>query len=93
MAVFESDKTMFEIYRETTYSGQFKVVYFTELNEHNKEAEINHALAGQHFYDGFIRNYGKERAKQIIHQILERLNQGENPDRSEVESLLGDYLA
>jgi len=93
MAVFESDKTMFEIYRETTYSGQFKVVYFTELNEHNKEAEINHALAGQHFYDGFIRNYGKERAKQIIHQILERLNQGENLDRSEVESLLAGHLA
>ena len=93
MAVFESDKTMFEIYRETTYSGQFKVVYFTELNEHNKEVEINHALAGQHFYDGFIRNYGKERAKQIIHQILERLNQGENLDRSEVESLLAGHLA
>jgi hypothetical protein len=93
MAVFESDKTMFEIYRETTYSGRFKVVYFTELNEHNKEAEINHALAGQHFYDGFIRNYSKERAKEIIDRILDRLNQGETLDRSEVEFLLSDHLA
>jgi len=31
---FESDKVMFEIYRETQYSGKYRVVYFTELQDH-----------------------------------------------------------
>lgn len=44
---FESDKTMFEIYRETTYTGKYRVVYFTELQDHDKETEINRAMAGE----------------------------------------------
>ena len=28
---FESDKIMFEVYKEDTYSGKYRVVYFTEL--------------------------------------------------------------
>ena len=47
---FESDKIMFEIYRETTYTGKYRVVYFTELQDHNKETEISRAMAGEHFY-------------------------------------------
>jgi hypothetical protein len=91
--VFESDKTMFEIYRDATYSGQFRVVYFTELNEHNKEKEINHALSGQHFFDGFLRNEQKEQAKEIIEALLGRLNRGESMQPGEIESLLSGHLA
>ena len=90
---FESDKVMFEIYRETEYSGQYRVVYFTELNDHNKETEINHALAGEHFYDGFIKSYGKEEAKEIISNLVERLNQGERVAPEDVERALGDHIA
>lgn len=90
---FESDKVMFEIYRETGYSGQYRVVYFTELQDHNKETEINHALAGEHFFDGFIRNYRKEEAKEIIESCLARLNNGEKMDPAEVERALGDHAA
>ena len=80
----EFDKVMFEIYKETTYSGRFRVVYFTELQDHNKEWEISRAMAGEHFYDGFIRGYKKEEAKQAIDRILKRLNEGERLDRAEV---------
>ena len=90
---FESDKVMFEIYRETEYTGQYRVVYFTELNDHNKEAEINHALGGEHFYDGFIKNYRKEEAKEIIGGILERLNNGERLAPVDVERALGDHIS
>jgi hypothetical protein len=90
---FESDKVMFEIYRETEYTGQYRVVYFTELNDHNKETEINHALAGEHFYDGFIKNYRKEEAKEIISSLVERLNQGERVAPEDVERALGDHIA
>jgi len=90
---FESDKVMFEIYRETEYSGRYRVVYFTELQDHNKETEINRALAGEHFFDGFIRNYGKEEAKQIIESLLARLNDGERLGPEEVEQALAGHMA
>jgi hypothetical protein len=72
-----SDKVMFEIYREAGYGRRYRVVYFTELNEHNKEAEINRALTGDHYYDGFIVDWRKDEAKAVINRWLDRLNQGE----------------
>ncbi|MGH9675199.1 MAG: hypothetical protein ACRD44_18665 [Bryobacteraceae bacterium] len=88
---FESDKTMFEIYRETTYSGEYRVVYFTELQDHNKEIEINRAMAGEHFMDGFIRDYRKDEAKAIIDGMLSRLNGGERLQPGDVIAALGDH--
>ena len=89
----ESDKVMFEIYRDSTYSGKYRVVYYTELNENNKEWEINKAMAGEHFYDGFIRNYRKDEAKDIIEAVLKRLNEGEKLGPNDVESALGEHSA
>ena len=88
-----SDRIMFEIYKETTYTGGYRVVYFTELQDHNKESEISHAMAGEHFYDGFIKNYRKEQAKDLINKILERLNSGENVSLAEIERQLQPYAA
>lgn len=84
---------MFEVYKDTTWSGQYRVVYFTELQDHNKEAEINRAMSGEHFVDGFIKDYKKEDAKQIIDGLLERLNRGEPVQPEEFLAALGDYLA
>jgi hypothetical protein len=88
----ESDRVMFEIYREAAYNGRYKVVYFTELTEHNRETEINNAMRGEHFFDGFIRNYGKEQAKQVINKILERLNNGEVLAKADVERELRPFM-
>ena len=88
---FEADKIMFEIYKETTYAGKYHVVYFTELQDHNKEHEINRAMAGEHFYDGFIRNYRKEQAKEVIGGILERLNNGERLTPTDIDHALQPF--
>jgi hypothetical protein len=84
---------MFEIYREAGYDRQYRVVFFTELDEHNKEAEIARATAGEHFYDGFLRTKTLLEAKRTITGLLERLNRGEEVDVSEVESKLAAYAA
>ena len=84
---------MFEVYRETAYSGQYRVVYFTELHDHNKETEISRAMAGEHYVDGFLRNYTKEEAKLVIDEMLERLNRGEQISPQRFLSQLNDYLA
>ena len=88
----ESDKVMFEIYREAAYTGKYRVVYFTELNENNKEFEINRALSGEHFYDGFIKNYRKEEAKDIIDALLKRMNEGERLTPKDVEQALEQFI-
>jgi hypothetical protein len=89
----ESEKTMFEIYREASYNRRYKVVYFSELNEHNKETEINRAMAGDHFYDGFLSGVRKEEAKAIIDRALFRLNNGEYLRPDELERDLSGFLA
>jgi hypothetical protein len=89
----EADKVMFEIYREAAYTGKYRVVYYTELNEHNKEWEINRALSGEHFYDGFIRNYRKDEAKDIIDALLKRMNEGEKLAPTDIEAALGEHIA
>jgi hypothetical protein len=88
----ESEKTMFEIYRDTKYTGKFKVCYFTDLSEHNREFEILRAMDGEHWYDGFLRNWRKEQAKFIIERFLKRLNDGENLTQGDLEREVGEFL-
>ena len=91
--LFEADKVMFEIYKETEYTGKYRVVYFTELQDHNKETEINHAMAGEHVFDGFIKNFRKDEAKEIINSLLGRMNNGERVEALDIERALGDHMA
>jgi len=89
---FESDKIMFEIYKETAYSGRYRVVYFTELQDNNKETEISRAMAGEHIFDGFIRAYGKDKAKQTVDKLLARLNNGEVLGEAEIAQELKAFM-
>jgi hypothetical protein len=88
---FATDRIMFEIYRETTYTGRYRVVYFTELNDHNRETEINRALAGEHFYDGFISSLRKDEAKAIIEATIAQLNEGKTVIAHTLTEALAPY--
>jgi hypothetical protein len=87
------DKIMFEIYKDIARNGNYRVIYFTELDDHNREAEINNAASGEHLYDGFILNRGKDRAKLALGSILERLNSGEQLQAADIERELQPYAA
>jgi hypothetical protein len=89
----ESDKIMFEIYREPEFGRLYRVVYFTELDEHNKEKEINEAMRGEHVFDGFLRNFKKQEGKRIVATILERLNSGEAIGPEDIERELKQFMA
>lgn len=91
---FESDKTMFEIYREKEFNRKFRVVYYTELTEHNKETEINQALNGETIFDGFLKDRLKENGKIVIRELLKEMNSnGNSLDREEIKSKLSEFLA
>ena len=86
----QSDKVMFEIYR---FGGRYRVVYFTELDDHNRETEINDAMRGEHIFDGYLRNYTKQEAKRIVAMLLERLNAGEAVSQAEIATELKPFMA
>jgi len=90
---FQSEKVMFEIYREAAFNRRYRVVYFTELDEHNKDGEINDAMRGDHVFDGYFRNYTKEEAKVTVAKILERLNAGEALADAEIACGLDPFMA
>ncbi len=88
----QSDRIMFEIYREAGYGRQYRVVYFTELDEHNKEQEISRAAGGDHLFDGFLEERHNREAKEVIAGILDSLNDGKEVDTGQVRALLTPYM-
>ena len=89
----DTKKVMFEIYRDDSLSGRYKVVYFTELGEHEKETEIADAMRGEHIFDGFLLHRERNQGKQVLEQILDRLNRGELVDQTTIEQMLQPFLA
>lgn len=89
----DTKKVMFEIYRDDSLSGRYRVVYFTELGEHEKETEIADAMRGEHVFDGFLLHRERNQAKQVLEQIIDRLNRGELVEQTTIEQMLQPFLA
>ena len=87
------NKKMFEIYKANDYTDEYRVVYFSELDDHNRDREIDKAMKGDHFFDGFILTLKKERAMKEIQQIIDRLNEGEDINPINLEKRLEEFLA
>ena len=86
-------KIMFEVYREGGYDRRYRVVYFTELNDHNRDTELNRCLAGTSFYSSFLREDTRKEARLVINGALNRLNDGEELTPAQLEAELGPFLA
>lgn len=86
-------KIMFEIFRDNAYDEKYDVVYFTELNEHNRDEAYIHALEGECFYSGYLKELRKEEAKEVIQNFIDRLNDGEKLDASALRRALEPFLA
>ncbi len=89
----ESDKVMFEIYREAGYGRKFCAVYFTELDDHNKEFEISKAMSGEQIYEGFICERGIGQVKAAVQSIIDRLNDGETIEPDQFATMLAEFQA
>ncbi|HEX2328193.1 MAG TPA: hypothetical protein VHN74_05690 [Candidatus Angelobacter sp.] len=88
----EEKRIMFEIYREPEDNGSYRVVYFTELGEHEREIEIGNALRGNHVFDGYILSRDRWEAKQAIGRILDELNRGARMGANEIELELKGFV-
>ena len=82
------NKIMFQIYKEIKYHGDYRVVLFTELNDYDKDFEIDKALAGEEFLSGYIMEIRRSKAQPIFDDIIEKLNEGENLSPEAAQKLL-----
>jgi hypothetical protein len=89
----EAARVMFEIYRESGYARQYRAVYFTELDENNKEKEISRAMAGEHVYDSFLSERKLSAGKDAVAGIIERLNGGEALASDDIAAALAPFEA
>ena len=62
----ESHKVMYEIFREDASAGQYRVVYFTELDEHHREIEITEAMLEAGYSEQEIRMIMGENALKFL---------------------------
>ena len=88
-----SAKIMFEVYREGGYDRRYRVVYFTELNDHNRDTELNRCLAGESFLSGFLAESSRKEGRTIITSALARLNEGEPLSADQLRRELEPHLA
>ena len=90
------DKTMFEIYRESDYNRAFHYIFYTDLEEHGRDAEITKAANGETIFAGFLDDATKEKARATVETLIDELNDmdedkaGMPPD--EIHRRLADYL-
>ena len=85
-------RIMFEVYREGAYDRRFRVCYFTELGEQERDRELNRCLAGESFLAGYLARGSRRESRAIIADALARLNDGEAVAPGELRSLLASHL-
>jgi len=83
---------MFEVYREAACDRRYRAVYFTELDESQRDAAIDAALAGEHVFDGFIKAADGEAARRLIESFLGRVNAGADGTADELAAMLAPFL-
>lgn len=91
----ESDKTLFEIYREADYNRSYRSVFYTDLEEHARDKEIARAAAGETLVSGFVADDDKEAARAVVEEIVDELSgldDDEDPPMEDINRRLERYL-
>ena len=86
-------RIMFEVYREGGYDRRYRVVYFTELNDRDRDRELDRCLAGESFLSGFLAEASRRDARAVITSALERLNDGDELTPEGLAAELEPHLA
>lgn len=86
-------KILFAVYREAGKNGPYRVIYFTELEEKERDAAIEEFVTGETVYQAYLREEAAPGAKPKIEERLERWNAGDKPDIAAFEAAMRPYLA
>lgn len=88
-----SAKVMFSVYRDASGHAPFDVIYYTELEENERDVQIARVMAGETLYDGFLAESGLPEGKHAVATILARLNGGEAIAEGEMAAILAPFEA
>jgi hypothetical protein len=88
----DGKKVMFEIFR-ARHDGDYRVVYYTELGEHEKDYALTEAMNGDTVFSGYLLYRDRERAKATVSELLDRMNHGEGLSADEIEHALAAWSA
>ena len=86
------DKIMFEIYREER-DARHRVVYYTELGEHDRNTEIERAMRGETVFNGFLRSHEAVNGKAAVMALLAELDKAMPLASVEIAKRLAPFLA
>ena len=89
----EDEKTMFEIYREGDYNRAFRYIFYTDLEEHGRDAEISKAASGVMVFTGYLADDTKEDARKVVEAIVDELNDMDEDDAGMPDSQIRERLA
>lgn len=90
--MIDGKKVMFEIFRER-HDGGYRVVYYTELGEHEKDYALTEAMNGETVFSGYLLYREREHAKAKIAELLSRMNSGRDVSAGEIEHELSQFAA
>ena len=88
----DADRLMFEVYRDRGDAGGYHVVYFTELDDHRRDAAIEAAMAGEHVFGGFLHAASAPAAKAALSAFTASLGPGAMASEGAVARLLAPFL-
>lgn len=86
------EKVYFGIYRETGCNRRYQIVYFTELDELERDAAMDRFVDGDTIYTGFLKKECLDESKRLLVEYLARWNAGTSPILEELVSSISFCL-
>ena len=87
-----SEKVFFGIYKESGCGKPYQIVYFTELDEHERDAAISQSVEGETTYTEFLKEACLDQGKQLLTDNLARWNAGTSPIIEDLVSSISSCL-
>ena len=86
------DKIMFGIYKESENDKPYQIIYFTELDEQERDTAMDRFVEGETIYTGFLKTTCLDEGKQLLADYLARWNDGSSPVVEELISSIAFCL-
>ena len=86
------EKVFFGIYKESGCDKPYRILYFTELDEDERDAAMNRFVEGETIYTGFLKEACLDQGKRLLEDYLARWNTGTSPVLEELVSSISSCL-
>ena len=87
-----SDKVFFGIYKESGHEEPYQILYFTELDDLERDAAMDRFVEGETIYTGYLKEACLDEGKRLLAGYLARWNAGTSPIVEELVSSISSCL-